>query len=116
MGIDLIETTPMMFCRLTFWSELAISSHLRLKQAPLPTFFLDALDQSTRIFTRSLTAWTRSCLVPEIAFGRLNRGVPEQQLNLLEFPSGLAAELGAGSPQIVGRQIRMPDGGAGPSY
>ena len=37
----------------------------------------------------------------EIALGRLNAGVAEEQLDLLEFPAPGAAELGAGAPQSV---------------
>ncbi len=38
---------------------------------------------------------------PQIPFGRLNTGMPQQQLNLLEIAAGFAAELRAGAAQIV---------------
>ena len=40
----------------------------------------------------------------------------EQQLDLLQFPARLPAQLGAGSPQIVGGEIRMSDGFATPPH
>lgn len=52
----------------------------------------------------------------EIAFGGLDGGVAEEQLNLLQFPARLAAQLGTGSAQIMGRQIRMSDRRARPPY
>ncbi len=39
----------------------------------------------------------------EVAFGGLDRGMAEQQLNLLEIAAGFAAEFGAGAAQIVRR-------------
>jgi hypothetical protein len=41
----------------------------------------------------------------EVAFGGLDRRVAEQQLDLLEVAAGLAAELGAGAAQVVGREL-----------
>ncbi len=40
----------------------------------------------------------------EVAFGGLDGAVSEQQLDLLQIPAGLAAELGAGAAQVVRRQ------------
>ena len=37
----------------------------------------------------------------QVALGGLDAGVAEQQLDLLQFPAPAAAELGAGSPEIV---------------
>jgi len=39
----------------------------------------------------------------EVAFGGLNGGVAEQQLNLLQIPAGFATQFRAGAAQIVGR-------------
>ena len=36
----------------------------------------------------SLTAHRSFCLQPEIPFGRLDRDVSQQELNLIEFPAG----------------------------
>ena len=36
----------------------------------------------------------------EVAFGSLDGGVAEQQLDLLQFPARLAAQFGAGSPEM----------------
>ena len=52
----------------------------------------------------------------QVPFRGLNRSVPEQQLYLLQFPSRLAAQLGAGPPQIMRCQIGVADGGARPPY
>ncbi len=41
----------------------------------------------------------------EVAFGGLDGSVAEQELDLLEFASDAAAELGAGPAQIVRRQF-----------
>jgi len=40
-------------------------------------------------------------LAPEIVFGRLNRGVAEQKLDLLDLPTIGVAQLRAGPPQVV---------------
>jgi hypothetical protein len=37
----------------------------------------------------------------EIALGRLNGRVPKHQLDLLQFPAPAAAQLGAGSAEVV---------------
>ena len=39
----------------------------------------------------------------EVTLGRLNRDVPEEELNLVEFAPGQVAESGAGAPEVVGR-------------
>jgi hypothetical protein len=48
-------------------------------------------------------------LRPQIAFGGLDRGMPEQELDLLQIPAILAAELGAGAAQVVGAEVLVPD-------
>ncbi len=45
----------------------------------------------------------------EIPFCCLNRAVPLQELDLLEVPAALPAELGAGRPQVVGTEVLDPD-------
>ena len=42
----------------------------------------------------------------EVAFGGLNRGMAEQELDLFEFPAPAAAELGAGAAQVVGLELQ----------
>jgi hypothetical protein len=42
-------------------------------------------------------------LATQVSFGRLHRGVPEQELNLFDLAATGMAQLRAGSPQIVGR-------------
>jgi hypothetical protein len=45
----------------------------------------------------------------KIAFGGLDGGVPEQELDLLEIAAALAAEFGAGAAQIMGAEVLDPD-------
>jgi hypothetical protein len=45
----------------------------------------------------------------QIAFGGLDRGVPQQELDLLQIAAILPAELGAGAAQIVGAEALDPD-------
>jgi hypothetical protein len=45
----------------------------------------------------------------QIAFGGLDRGVAEQELDLLQIPAVLPAELGAGTAQVVGAEVLDPD-------
>ena len=45
----------------------------------------------------------------EIPFRRLDGGVPEQELDLFEVTSSLAAELGAGAAEVVGSEALDPD-------
>lgn len=45
---------------------------------------------------------------PEIAFGRLNRCVAQQELNLLQFTAAIMAELRAGPPQVVRCNVLQP--------
>jgi len=45
----------------------------------------------------------------EIAFGGLDRRVAEQELDLFQIPAILAAELGAGTAQVVGAEALDPD-------
>jgi hypothetical protein len=46
---------------------------------------------------------------PEVAFGRLHRGVAEQHLDLLKFPAGRSTQLCTGPPQIVWRDAGDAD-------
>ena len=48
-------------------------------------------------------------LRPKISLRGLNRGVAEQELDLLEVPAVLATELGAGTTEIVGAEALDPD-------
>ena len=43
----------------------------------------------------------QSLFGPEIPFGSLDGGVAKQQLDLFQFPTGFAAELGARAAQIM---------------
>jgi hypothetical protein len=45
----------------------------------------------------------------EIAFGRLDRGVAEQEFDLLQIPAVLPAQLGAGPAEIVGAEVLDAD-------
>ncbi len=45
----------------------------------------------------------------EIALGGLDRGVAEQELDLLQVPAVLPAELGAGAAQVVGAEVLDAD-------
>jgi len=45
----------------------------------------------------------------QVAFGRLNRRVPEQQLNLLQLSAGGAARSGTRPPKIVRIQVLQPE-------
>ena len=53
----------------------------------------------------SLTAEARFCSVPQIPFRRLHGGMAQQQLDLLQISAGPTAQLGAGMPQIMGREL-----------
>ena len=48
-------------------------------------------------------------LGPEITLRGLNRGVPEQKLDLLEIAAALAAELGTGSAQVMRAEVLDSD-------
>lgn len=48
-------------------------------------------------------------LRPKIALGRLDRRVPEQELNLLQVPAGLAAQFRTRTPQVMGAEPLDPD-------
>jgi hypothetical protein len=48
----------------------------------------------------------------EVALGGQHRGMAEQELDLLEFAAGGAAELGAGAPGVVRGELRLADFGA----
>jgi hypothetical protein len=48
-------------------------------------------------------------LRPQIAFGGLDGGVPEEELDLLQVPAILPAELGAGTAEVVGAEVLDPD-------
>jgi hypothetical protein len=45
----------------------------------------------------------------QVAFGGLDRGVPQQELDLLQIPAVLPAQLGAGAAQVVGAEVLDPD-------
>ena len=45
----------------------------------------------------------------KIALCRLDGGVPQEELDLLEIPAVLAAELGAGAAEVVGTEVFDPD-------
>ena len=45
----------------------------------------------------------------QIAFGRLDRRVPQQELDLFEIPAVLPTQLGAGTTQIVAAEVLDPD-------
>ena len=45
----------------------------------------------------------------QVALRRLDRRVPQQELDLLQIAAGLAAELRAGPPQIVGAEALDAD-------
>ena len=46
---------------------------------------------------------------PEIPLGGLDGRVPEQELDLLEIAARLAAELGAGAPEVMGAEVLDAD-------
>ena len=48
-------------------------------------------------------------LRPEIAFGRLDRGMAEEEFDLLEIPAAFPAEFGAGATEVVGAEVLEPD-------
>src|ERR1700751_1964327 len=48
-------------------------------------------------------------LRPKIPFGRLDGGVTEQELDLLQIATVLAAELGAGPAQVVRPEVLDAD-------
>ena len=53
-------------------------------------------------------------LAAEVALGRLYRGVPQQELNLLQLSSAVMTQLRTGPPQVVGCdvfQARSPTAG-----
>ncbi len=45
-------------------------------------------------------------LASDVSLGRLNRGMPEQELDLLQFAAGDVAQSRAGPPEVVGCQRR----------
>ncbi len=45
----------------------------------------------------------------QVALGRLDRGVPEQKLDLLEIASRIAAQLGTGAAEVVSAEVLEPD-------
>ncbi len=48
-------------------------------------------------------------LGPQIAFGGLDRRVPQQEFDLLQIPAVLPAQLGAGATEVVGAEVLDPD-------
>src|ERR1700688_1674892 len=56
-------------------------------------------------------------LATKIAFGGLHRGMPQQELNLLQLPTAAVAQLRTGSPQIVWSNVLQTRSlTAGPNY
>jgi hypothetical protein len=53
----------------------------------------------------SFTATAISSSEPEIAFGRLYRGVAEQEFDLLQIPAILPEEFRAGAAEVVGAKM-----------
>jgi len=47
-------------------------------------------------------------LRPQIAFGGLDGGVAEQELDLLQIPATLAAQFGAGAAEVVAPKCSIP--------
>jgi hypothetical protein len=45
----------------------------------------------------------------QIALGRLDGGVAEQEFDLLEIPAVLPAQLGAGATEVMGAEVLDPD-------
>ena len=45
----------------------------------------------------------------QIAFGRLDGGVPEQELDLLQIPAVLPKQFRASPAQVVGDEVLDPD-------
>lgn len=45
----------------------------------------------------------------QIFLRSLDRGMPQQELDLLQIAAVLAAELGAGTAQVVGAEVLDPD-------
>jgi hypothetical protein len=48
-------------------------------------------------------------LRPQIAFGGLDGGVPQQELDLLQIPTFLPAKFRAGATEVVGAEVLDPD-------
>jgi hypothetical protein len=46
---------------------------------------------------------------PQIPFGRLDGRAPQQKFDLLQIPSALPAELGAGPAEIMSAEVFDPD-------
>ena len=49
-------------------------------------------------------------LAPEVALGRHNRGMPQKELDLLQFTSVYVAQLRTGPPKIVRRRKSITSG------
>src|SRR6516162_9202779 len=62
---------------------------------------ISSLVQSQVVIHRLLQILPRS----QVALGSLDGCVAQQELNLLEVPTGFAAELGAGPPHIMGGKL-----------
>ena len=45
----------------------------------------------------------------QIALRRLDRGVPQQEFDLLQIAAVLPAQLGAGAAEVVGAEVLDPD-------
>jgi len=70
-----------------FWTKVFPYPSRLLLLNPNPNAVIDSMNQ---VLLRS-----------EIAFGGLDRGMPEQQLNLLQFPARFPAQLRAGPSQVM---------------
>jgi hypothetical protein len=76
----------------------AITAHLRATADPsCSNVGLDADPVIHRVLKALLTA--------QIPLSRLDGDVAEQKLDLVQFPSGIAAEAGTGAAEIMWRQI-----------
>ena len=67
--------------------------------------FADGISKPQIVIHRDIDILFRA----QIAFGGLDGGVTEQELDLLEIPAVLPAEFGAGAAEVVGAEVLDPD-------